>query len=165
MLEKKHKLRRLNQKGFTLIELLVVVAIIGILAAVGTVAYTGYTGSAKVTVTKQILNNTKKYITIELTNCLFSETIYDGNLDCSDIRSSSNKGITLGMATFTHVPNILGFKNAHDTKQLALKSGIKFVEGQISISGSGKHIKLNTCFKKPCSGDNVSTDLIEVVVD
>ena len=69
------------------------------------------------------------------------------------------------MATFTHVPNILGFKNAHDTKQLALKSGIKFVEGQISISGSGKHIKLNTCFKKPCSGDNVSTDLIEVVVD
>ena len=155
----------MKQKGFTLIELLVVVAIIGILAAVGTVAYTGYTGSAKVTVTKQILNNTKKYITIELTNCLFSETIYDGNLDCSDIRSSSNKGITLGMATFTHVPNILCFKNAHDTKQLALKSGIKFVEGQISISGSGKHIKLNTCFKKPCSGDNVSTDLIEVVVD
>ena len=155
----------MKQNGFTLIELLVVVAIIGILAAVGTVAYTGYTGSAKVTVTKQILNNTKKYITIELTNCLFSETIYDGNLDCSDIRSSSNKGITLGMATFTHVPNILGFKNAHDTKQLALKSGIKFVEGQISISGSGKHIKLNTCFKKPCSGDNISTDLIEVVVD
>ena len=155
----------MKQNGFTLIELLVVVAIIGILAAVGTVAYTGYTGSAKVTVTKQILNNTKKYITIELTNCLFSETIYDGNLDCSDIRSSSNKGITLGMAAFTHVPNILGFKNAHDTKQLALKSGIKFVEGQISISGSGKHIKLNTCFKKPCSGDNVSTDLIEVVVD
>ena len=81
------------------------------------------------------------------------------------MRSSSNKGITLAMATFNHVPNILGFKNAHDATQLAIKSGIKFVEGQVSISGSGKFITLNTCFKKPCSGDNVSTDLIEVVVD
>ena len=152
-------------KAFTLIELLVVVAIIGILAAVGVVAYSGYTSSAKVTVTKQILSKTKKYITIELTNCLLSETIYDGNLKCSDVRSSSNKGITLAMATFKHVPNILGFKNAHDATQLAIKSGIKFVEGQVSISGSGKFITLNTCFKKPCSGDNVSTDLIEVVVD
>tara|TARA_Y100000590_G_scaffold208379_1_gene236071 strand:+ start:797 stop:1279 length:483 start_codon:yes stop_codon:yes gene_type:complete len=154
-----------RQEGFTLIELLVVVAIIGILAAVGVVAYSGYTSSAKVTVTKQILNKTKKYVKTELTNCLFSKTIYEGKLKCSDIRSSKNKGITLGMATFNYAPNILGFKNPYDKTQLALKSGIKFVEGQISISGGGKNITLNTCYKEPCTGDNVSTTLIEVVVD
>jgi len=155
----------MKRNGFTLIELLVVVAIIGILAAVGTVAYNGYTSTAKITVTRYNLDGLTKYIKNEMTSCLLKEKIYNNQYECSKIRDSAAKGIALGHATYSYVPSLLNFKNPYNDKDLAFKSGIAFVKGQTSISGSGNKIQLNTCLRDECKGVNNITTFVQVVVD
>jgi prepilin-type N-terminal cleavage/methylation domain-containing protein len=83
----------MKQKAFTLIELLVVVAIIGILAAVGVVAYNGYTGAAKVSATKANHKSIVKFMPSEIMKCSLGEnTIFEGNLNCSESNNASKAG-------------------------------------------------------------------------
>ncbi len=152
-------------KAFTLIELLVVVAIIGILASVGVVAYNGYVETSRATVTKANLNSLVKYVKTEMISCLTESKIYDKKVDCSTIGNAAAKGIALGHATYSYVPSILNFKNPYDNKENAFKSGIAFVKGQTSISGSGNKIQLNTCLKKGCADEDKITSFIVVTVD
>ena len=84
-----------NFKAFTLIELLVVVAIIGILAAVGVVAYNGYTSAAKKNTSKTNHAAVCKYISAEIKRCDLGEvSIFDNNLNCSDLAVGNNSPVS-----------------------------------------------------------------------
>ena len=90
-----------NKKAFTLIELLVVVAIIGILAAVGVNTFSGFQEKAKVSVAKSNFATVVKYISIEKTKCELDidETIFDGNLTCSNLSKSNMPAVLISNNT------------------------------------------------------------------
>ena len=129
MLEKKHKLRRLNQKGFTLIELLVVVAIIGILAAVGVVAYSGYTSSAKASVAKDNHKTVFKFIQTSFMKCEMGEKL-DLNVGIGDICGGSVNAVAGSFAEYFRVN---GMNNPYGDAK-GYWSGIRM--NQFDCSGS-----------------------------
>ena len=144
-----------NSKGFTLIELLVVVAIIGILAAVGVVAYNGYTASAKKNAVKTMHAQTLKYVSAEIQKCTLEgntgKAFGANSANCGQI--NGNTGAVKAVADL--VANSTD-KNPYDNKESAIKSSTAYVEGQVSVSGSGKVITIKSCYVTACSGDNIS---------
>ena len=144
-----------NSKGFTLIELLVVVAIIGILAAVGVVAYNGYTASAKKNAVKTMHAQTLKYVSAEIQKCTLEgnsgKAFGSSSANCGQI--NGNSGATKAV---TDLVNNSTDKNPYDNKEAAIKNSTSYVEGQVSVSGSGKVITIKSCYVTACSGDNIS---------
>jgi type IV pilus assembly protein PilA len=144
-----------NSKGFTLIELLVVVAIIGILAAVGVVAYNGYTASAKKNAVKTMHAQTLKYVSAEVQKCTLEgsngKAFGSSSANCGQI--NGNSGATKAV---TDLVNNSTDKNPYDNKEPAIKNSTAYVEGQVSVSGSGKVITIKSCYVTACSGDNIS---------
>lgn len=66
---------QLKFPGFSLVELLVVVCIIGVLAGVGIITYNNYLASSKITVVKNINEQSIRYITAESIKCLIGGKI------------------------------------------------------------------------------------------
>ena len=170
---------RKSYQGFTLIELLVVVAIIGILAAVGVVAYNGYTGAAKIAATKASHKSVAKYIKAELMKCELGEaTIFkDGNygpISCTgnSAWSINNKGGMVLRDSLFNNSKIFSHMNAYDNTELAVQRQCSISNygclGMVYITefntansfAGGLHVK--TCFKEPCSTDNMLWDQINV---
>ena len=144
-----------NSKGFTLIELLVVVAIIGILAAVGVVAYNGYTASAKKNAVKTMHAQTLKYVSAEVQKCTLEgsngKAFGSSSANCGQI--NGNNGATKAVADLV---NNSTDKNPYDSSKKAIQSSTGYVEGQVSVSASGKVITIKSCYVTACSGDNIS---------
>tara|TARA_B100000575_G_C22747091_1_gene446141 strand:- start:28 stop:495 length:468 start_codon:yes stop_codon:yes gene_type:complete len=144
-----------NSKGFTLIELLVVVAIIGILAAVGVVAYNGYTASAKKNAVKTMHAQTLKYVSAEVQKCTLEgsqgKAFGSASANCGQIKGNNGavKAVTDLVANSTD-------KNPYDTAEPAIKNSTGYVEGQVSVSGSGKIISIKSCYVTACSGSNIT---------
>ena len=158
----------MKRNGFTLIELLVVVAIIGILAVVGVVAYNGYTASAKKNTSKVNHKAVCKYISSEIKRCdLGVSSIFDGNLNCSDLLVGNNSDRVARAAS----ADLSDFaKNAYDTNNSAITLfHNNDVPGDIGIGKYSKQqIHVRTCWDNSCpaktssSTKNVDQCIIDV---
>ena len=134
-------------------ELLVVVAILGILASVGIVTYSNYTESAKSQTTKSQFENISRYLKTELYKCNIGESkIINDRLDCKDILSSKQVAYSL----FYYFNEDLNSKHAYDKKRglteiTSIRPLNDVYAGAILINDMGYNLRLETCFKKPCS--------------
>ena len=164
----------MRSKAFTLIELLVVVAIIGILAAVGVVAYNGYTGAAKVSATKSNYKTVIKYMRAELTKCNagLADKIFTSNPQSCPITSSQS--MASGMNNSCRVGDLSKFKNPYKPWLRACgnvwrpryKKDDEMV-GYFSyyIEYSDGTLRINACWKTPCSDTNNHDQVIINILD
>ena len=151
-------------KAFTLIELLVVVAIIGILAAVGVVAYNGYTASAKANAVKSNHSAVIKYITSEVMKCnLGSTDIFEGNLKCSDLRSSGQIPRKAAIVLDKIFKNPI---NSNKNYAIATSGSVNANQniGDIFVLSSHPSLKIEACFQLECNNsNNIVTSEINVL--
>ena len=146
-------------KAFTLIELLVVVAIIGILAAVGVNTFGGFQEKAKISATKANHKNAVKYVSNEIMKCdLGDSTIFEGNLNCSDLNPSKTRKAVVTVLQKK-------FKNAYQPNhaQIAYSSGIYLAGGSCKNNNQNlgiicfyadrwdnKVLNIEVCFQESC---------------
>ena len=135
--------------------LITIIVVIGIMAIVGVVAYNGYTASAKKNAVKTMHAQTLKYVSAEVQKCTLEgsngKAFGSSSANCGQI--NGNTGAVKAVADL--VANSTD-KNPYDNKEKAIKSSTSYVEGQVSVSGSGKVITIKSCYVTACSGDNIS---------
>ena len=166
----------MNRRAFTLIELLVVVAIIGILAAVGVVAYNGYTGAAKVSATKANYKTVIKYIRAELTKCNTGmvDKIFTSAPQSCPITSQS---MANGMQPSCISGDLSKFKNPYKPTYRACGNVEEpryktddYIVGYFSyyidvVGKSAGWLRINACWKTPCTDTNNHDQVMIYVLD
>jgi len=164
----------MTQKAFTLMELMIVIVIIGILAAVGMVTFGGQSEKAKIAVAKSNFATVVKYISIEKTKCELDidETIFDGNLTCSNLSKSNMPAVLISNNTAMALNKKLEnpYKDRASVIYAVATSGKATNNKNIGIvlvtygtMTNSKTINVAICFKENCSSaDNRSEKLLTI---